>query len=161
MGKAELLSRLRADGISLNRAAELLFQDERFRPTQQRRAIEVACCAVAELGFERGASYAEVVRIARERRLSECPLELAACLRLEFRDQVEAAPSQAPSAHRAPPGALTVASPPLDDTDETPKGFYLQRRDGALWLRGYWAPLNHVWQPEDLFVFRREPGSRP
>jgi hypothetical protein len=57
--------------------------------------------------------------------------------------------------HRAPAGSITIASSPLDDRDETPKGFYLRRVDGTLWLRGYRSSPAHVWDPEDVFVFSR------
>ena len=53
------------------------------------------------------------------------------------------------------PGAVVVASPPLDERDETPKGFYLRRIHGVLWLRGYWSWAGHVWSPQDVLVFRR------
>jgi hypothetical protein len=48
-----------------------------------------------------------------------------------------------------------VASSPLDDADETPRGFYLRRVEGVPWLRGYRSGPGHVWSPEDLFVFAR------
>ena len=49
--------------------------------------------------------------------------------------------------------------PPLDDTDETPKGFYLRRIDGVPWLRGYWSWPGHLWSPEDRRLFARDLGA--
>jgi hypothetical protein len=60
---------------------------------------------------------------------------------------------------RAPPGSITVASSPLDDSDETPKGFYLRRVDGVSWLRGYWSRPGHIWSPRDVLVFSRGSGA--
>jgi hypothetical protein len=36
---------------------------------------------------------------------------------------------------------VTIASPALTDDYETPKGFYLLKICGELWLRGYWSGL--------------------
>ena len=83
--------------------------------------------------------------------LGECPLELGPHLRLQFSDQPEA--PDLPTAHRAPPGSLTVASRPLDDGDESPQGFYLRRVGGVSWLRGYRSWAGHVWSPGDVLVF--------
>jgi len=46
-----------------------------------------------------------------------------------------------------------VASAPLAQDDETPKGFYLRRIEGVLWLRGYRSWPGHIWSPQDMFVF--------
>ena len=48
-----------------------------------------------------------------------------------------------------------MVSVPLDEGYETPRGFYLRRIDGVLWLRGYRADAAHLWSPEDVFVFVR------
>jgi hypothetical protein len=53
-----------------------------------------------------------------------------------------------------------VASRPLDESEETPKGFYLRRNDGVLWLRGYWSHAGHLWSPEDLLVFSRPAATQ-
>jgi hypothetical protein len=71
-----------------------------------------------------------------------------------FLDQREGA-AVSTAREGAPPGAITVASSPLDDSDETPKGFYLRRADGVLWLRRYWSSSGHIWSPEDVLVFAR------
>ena len=42
----------------------------------------------------------------------------------------------------------------LSDDDEVPKGFYLRRIEGVLWLRGYRAGAEHVWSPDDRLLFR-------
>ena len=121
------------------------------------RVLEIAARSVADLGFDSGATYEQLTARALESGLAECPLELGPHLRMQFLDQPEGA-FGVPTTHgRAPPGGLTVASPPLDDTDETPKGFYLRRVDGVLWLRGYWSWAGQVWSPEDVLVFSRVP----
>ncbi|NUP08117.1 MAG: hypothetical protein HOW73_18880 [Polyangiaceae bacterium] len=124
-------------------------------PDSQSQVIEISARSVADLGFDSGATYGQITARALESGLAECPLELGPHLRMQFLDQPEGA-AGAPTTHgRAPPGSITVASPSLDDTDETPKGFYLRRIDGALWLRGYCSWQGHIWSPEDVFVFAR------
>lgn len=151
--KSELLSVLDDHGIQLNQAAEDLFNDPRFVPQRQVAVVRIAALSVAEFGFRGGAKYGQIVARALELGFSECPLELGPYLRLQFMNQPEAA-GDSPSTERgAPPGAFTIASTPLDHSDQVPKGFYLRHVDGVLWLRGYWSDSSHIWSPEDVFVF--------
>lgn len=153
MDKPELLQALREHGVQLNPAAETLFDNLRLTLPRQHQVVEIAAVSVADLGFGGGATYAQLTAHARESGLVECPLELGPYLRLQFPDQPEAGLST--RGGRAPPGSITVASPPLDDADETPKGFYLRRVRGVSWLRGYWSWPGHIWSPEDVIVFSR------
>lgn len=153
--RPKLLKALRAHKIQLNQAAEALFEDRRFTPLGQHHVIEIVSLSVADLGFGDGATYRQLTSRALASGLVECPLELGPHLRMQFLDQPEGA-AETPTTHgRAPAGSITVASPPLDDTDETPKGFYLRRIDGVLCLRGYWSWAGHVWSPGDVVVFAR------
>jgi hypothetical protein len=153
--RAALLRALRGQGVLFNRAAEILFEDPRFEPAVDERVLEIQASSVAELGFSEGASYRELVLRASERGFRECPLELGAHLRLQYAEQPDAPSTEAAVGQRAPPGSLTVASAALDDTEQGPRGFYLVRRDGRPWLRGYWASREHLWHPEDVLVFCR------
>jgi len=153
--KQELLQRLRAREVQLNRAADMLFEDPRFVPLRQTQVVEIVTLSVEELGFGEGATYGQLIARALESGLTECPLELGPHLRMQFLDQPEGSAGLPATHGRVPPGAITVASSPLDEKDETPKGFYLRRIDGVLWLRGYWSWPGHVWNPEDLLVLAR------
>src|SRR5262245_46889232 len=88
MGKTDLLQGLRTHNVQLNPAAEALFADSRFTPQIERQVIEIASFSVADLGFEQGASYEQLVGRAIESRLVECPLELGPRLRMQFLDQM-------------------------------------------------------------------------
>jgi hypothetical protein len=153
--KGDLLAVLRERGIRLNAAADALFDDHRFTMLDRSRLIDIVVRSVAELGFERGATYAELTTRASALGWAECPLEVGPHLRLQFLDQPEAPAESRATPQRAPPGSITIASPPLDDADGTPKGFYLMRFDGALWLRGYWSGADHVWSPDDVLLFSK------
>ena len=139
--------------VQMNQAAEALFDDRRFTPLSQSRVIEIALLSVADLGSKRS-HLSTVDRASARVRFGRVPLELGPHLRVQFPNQPEGSVGL-PKQHRAPFGAITVASTPLDDCDETPKGFYLRRIDGVLWLRGYWSWPGHIWSPEDVLVFSR------
>lgn len=158
--KSALIQSLRERRVRFNQAAEDLFQDARFTTRDQRTVVEIASVSVGSLGFGEGATYDQLVARARECGLSECPLELGLHLRLLYMDQPDS--SQEPGAvqrGRAPRGSMVIASRPLDELDETPKGFYLRRFDGDVWLRGYWSWPGHILSPEDVLVFARDQST--
>ncbi len=155
MSKSTLRRAAQEHGVQLNEAAEQLLGDPRFTTLTRRRITRITALSVAELGFGEGATYGQLTARALESGLTECPLELGPHLRLQFLNQAEAADGTALTHGRAPPGSITIASPPLDDSDETPKGFYLRKVDGVSWLRGYRSWAGHVWSPGDVLVFSR------
>ena len=156
MCKRDLLQALREQNVQLNAAAEALFDDVRFRLASGAEVVEIVAVSAADLGFGEGATYDQLTARALVSGLVECPLELGPHLRLQFLDQAEGSLGFPVTTHRAPPGSITVASVPLDDRDETPKGFYLRRIDGVLWLRGYWSHPDNVWRPEDVLIYARD-----
>ena len=155
VGKAELLARLEAAGVQMNDAARGLFADDRFETSAESAFVDVVELTVASLGFDGGATFGDLVERAARRGLALCPLELGPHFRLQYLDQPEGSAGRPPSRHRAPSGSITVASAPIADDDAVPKGFYLRRFDGVLWLRGYRASPDHVHRPEDVFAFAR------
>ncbi len=156
--KARLLEALSANGIQLNPLALELFDDPRFTVGSASIQIQIVGATVAGLGLADGGTYDEIVRAASQRGLAECPIELGPHLRLVYMDQPEGSAGQPATQNKAPPGSVTIASPPLDAEESTPKGFYLRRINGTLWLRGYRSWPGHVWSPGDVFVFQRAPS---
>jgi hypothetical protein len=152
MSKGELLAQLQDRGIELNEAARTLFAHDEFTTSPVVSACATMEISVADLGFPQGADLVRIHARAAALGLSACPLELGPHLRLQFLDQPEGSAGQPPSRHRAPPSSITIASRPLTG-DDTPKGFYLRRIEGVLWLRGYRAGPEHVWSPGDRLVF--------
>lgn len=161
MDKRELLEALRRHNVHLNQAAEALIHHARFTLLAQSRVIDIAVVTVSGLGFREGATYEQLTSQAIKAGLVECPMELAPHLRMQFLDQPEGSAGFPVTQHRAPPGSVTVASSPLDDGGGTPKGFYLRRIDGVLWLRGYYSRPDHVWSEGDVFVFHHRRRSPP
>ena len=151
--KEALLSRLLEAGIRLNGMAENLFADPRFTVAPHRSEVAVHVCSLQSLGLCEGGTFEQAVGSAQRQGLSLCPLELGPHFRLKYVTQPEGAGGQPSRQGRAPAGSITVASLPLDEDDETPKGLYLRRIDGTLWLRGYRSWPGHVWSADDLLAF--------
>jgi hypothetical protein len=153
--KAALREELRRNAIALNEAGERLFADDRFTTAATRSVVTVVELTVRNLGFPEGATIAECRARAAARGLLLCPLELGPHLRLQYRDQPEGASGKPVTRHRAPYGSITVVSEPLAEAHDVPKGFYLRRIEGVLWLRGYRSGPEHVWDPDDHLLFRQ------
>jgi hypothetical protein len=151
--KAELLARLAQNGVELNEAARVLFASDKFITSDVRTHLRTVELRVRNLGFPQGATTSDVYTSAMRLGLRLCPVELGPHLRLQFLDQPEGFLGQPVWQHRAPPGSIIIASEILSEDDEFPKGFYLRRIEGTLWLRGYWSRKQHICDPEDHFVF--------
>jgi len=151
--KAELLSRLQTAGVQLNPFAQALFANPRFVTALTPSSLPTVEISVGDLDLPEGGTYDLVFQRALSLGLSPCPLEVGPCLRLQLLDQSDD-PLGQPSSHgRAPPGSITVASQPISDNDDEPRGFYLRRVGGVLWLRGYRSWSGHILSPEDRLVF--------
>ncbi|WP_088285803.1 helicase [Ideonella sp. A 288] len=159
VGKPDLLRRLQVQGVKLNAAAEELFADSRFTVAEARSLVLAVELSVSDLGFAEGATMPRICEAARHVSLLLCPLELGQHLRLLWPDQPEGHIGQPVTKHRAPPKSVTVVSGPLSQDDDTPKGFYLRKIEGLLWLRGYRSDASHIWSAEDCLVFCRAQGE--
>lgn len=153
LDKSELLRRLAAAPVLLNELAHTLFADPRFLTSPTPVSVHTVELSAVELGLPAGGTFARVVQSAAALGLELCPLELGPHLRLQLLDQPEGSRGQTATPHTAPPGAITVASHPISEDENTPCGFYLRRIEGALWLRAYRSWPGHVWSGTDRFVF--------
>jgi len=151
--KAELLGRLERSGVEINGSARVLFASDKFVTSDVRTQVTTVELGVRNLGFPQGATILDLFAGATRLGLRLCPVELGPHLRLQFLDQPEGSLGRPVWQHRAPPGSITVASEMLSDDDEFPKGFYLRRIEGTPWLRGYRCAREHIWDPEDRFLF--------
>lgn len=144
--KDELLKELSNASVLLNDYAKTLFSSDQFVVSTDRRNVSIVEIAIRDLGFTNGASLQEIAERAREFGLMACPMDLAPYFRLQYLDQKEEYESKK---NKAPQGSITVISKLLKRDDDFPKGFYLRRIDGNLWLRGYICSLDWVWNPGD------------
>lgn len=151
--KQQLIKRLQEYAILLNEYGEKLLTDEKFTTSDLKYTMQTIEITVGNLGFPEGATTAQIFKKARELGLELCPIELGPYLRLEYLDQPEGDSANPLQQHQAPTGSITVATKILTEDDNFPKGFYLRRINGELWLRGYIADGLHVWNTTDHFVF--------
>lgn len=158
MARDELMDRLAGAGVQVNVHAETLLGTSAF-DSRPARPVVVTVRSLADLGLVDGAPLSVVFSTAMQRGLALCPLDTGPYLRLVLGDQA-AAGDTVMSSGRAPTGSLTVASEPRWADHELPKGFYLRMVEGTPWLRGYRCDDQHVFAPDDRFVFSRPRGDR-
>jgi hypothetical protein len=138
--KSQLLAAFRRHRISMNAYGETLFAAAEFTESPSPRAVETLEVTTRGLGFPHGAMVTDLFARAREQGLELCPLELTPYLRLQYLDQLEG-------------HWITIASPRPPAESDLPSGFYIRRLPHGLWLRGYVATDDHVWGPDEHFIF--------
>ena len=148
----EILQRLSAASVRLNKSAQTLMNDLLFDAAHP-EAVDVVTCRVGDLGLTLGARLPAIFEAARAQGLQLCPPTTGPYLRLAMRNQ-SSAPDSILSNGRVPTGSITVASPRLQADDDYPRGFYLRVLDGHMWLRGYRCSDQYIWDPQDVFAFR-------
>lgn len=151
--KEQLLAQLADAEVRFNEAARVLFSSDKFTTLSTSCDLVTIELAVRQLGFAQGATTLELNNRAVALGLCPAPLELGPYLGLQYKDQPEGYGGAPITEHRAPPGSVTVVSAPLSDDDDFPRGFYLRRIKGELWLRGYWCSDTNVWDADDHLVF--------
>ncbi len=149
----QLYAQLRGAGVELNESALTLLSSDRFMTSEARRTSMSVELSVRNLGYTQGAAMSELQDKAVALGLCLPPIEFGPHLRLQYLDQPEGYCGHPITAHRAPPGSITIASAPLSEDDEFPKGFYLRLIQGTLWLRGYRSGPEHVYDPDDRLIF--------
>lgn len=151
--KSQLMQKLQQYSILMNEYGEKLFAADKFTTSNKKYSLQTVELTVGNLGFPDGANTDRIFKRADELGLKLCPLELGPHLRMEYLDQLEGYLGNPLKQQQAPSGSITIASEILTEDDEFPKGFYLRRINGVLWLRGYCADHLHVWNPNDHFIF--------
>ncbi|MBS4220222.1 helicase [Bacillus sp. FJAT-49711] len=154
--KSQLLQKLQQSSILMNEYGERLIADEKFMTFETKYSLQTVELTVSNLGFPNGATTEQIFNKAKELGLEMCPLELGPYLRLEYLDQPEGNSVNPLQQNQAPSGSVTIASEFLYKDDNFPKGFYLRRIKGTLWLRGYRSDHLHVWNPDDHFIFCKQ-----
>ena len=154
ISRMELLNKLKMAGVLLNEFSNILFSSKLFKTSSEKRSITIIEISLKDLGFPVGATLSEIRERTKEYGLSDCPLEVGPYLRLKYVNQEEVLEDSLERKNHTPPGCLTIFSKPLLNDDEFPKGFYLRKMDGKLWIRGYRCTMDFVWDPNDKFIFK-------
>jgi hypothetical protein len=151
--KLQILQKLKKHSVLLNKYAEKLFADDKFTVLGRIYSVKTVELKVRDLGFSEGATIPQLYKKANQLDLKLCPLELGPYLRLKYLDQPEGYLGKPSWKNRSPYGAIKVATEILSDDVNFPKGFYLRKIEGVLWLRGYIADDLHVLDPDDHIIF--------
>jgi hypothetical protein len=150
--KCKLFEMLKRSGIKLNAYAEMLLEHPLFTLPPSGKIYMTVEVAVHQLGFDQGASLPEIFEKAQILGYGLCPPGLAPFFRLTYVKQNEENDLTGKK-HQAPIGSITIAAPPLSNDIRFPKGFYVRKINGALWLRGYVCDDLHIWSKDDVFLF--------
>jgi hypothetical protein len=159
LAREELLVKLREEEIRLNDFAKAFIANDRFKVSREAYQIDVEIRSLADLGLGKGGTYSQVMTSAQAIGLHCCPPETGPHLRLQLLDQVEDQTVDTRAERGAPFGSITVASNPLTEDEQFPRGLYLRRCNGSLWLRGYTSWPGHIWRSEDVFAFCSTPNA--
>ena len=151
--KIQILQKFEEDSIFLNEFAVQLINDDRFTVSDKKYNVRTVEIKVRNLGFPEGATIKQVYKNANKLGLKLCPLELGPYLRLDYRDQPEGFLGKPSWKNRSPYGAIKIASEVLSEDVDFPKGLYLRKIEGILWLRGYIADDLHVLDRDDCIIF--------
>ena len=151
--RSQILGDLKALDVKINELGFRLLESETFKLSETRRPLVTIELTVRQLDYPQGARFSELCWRATSLGFSLCPVELGPFLRCQFLDQPEGFLGQPITEHRAPPMSVTIASAPLVLDDNFPKGYYLRRIKGELWLRGFTSSADHTYDPEDHFIF--------
>lgn len=145
------LRTLRERGILINRYAEMVIAHPCFSAAGPGETT-VVIVSLKELGLERGASLDELFRHIEGTQFTPCPPDTGFFLRLAWTDQPQSQNSILTGTHGSPDQAVTVLSERLERDDAFPRGLYLRRVDGNLWLRGYVCDSAYRFPGDALFA---------
>ena len=113
-----------------------------FTVADQPMDIDLVVVTVAELGFPKGATRADIYKRAAEFELEPCPAEVGPALREQYMDQ--------------PNGEwLRIAMEPIVDSYAAPNIFNVEHDDDDLWLNYNYAFPGSVWDADFQWVFVR------
>lgn len=146
MSKANLLKRLITENIHFNEYARVLWDSEIFETSPGEEIADIVELSVKDLELPNGATFEVIFSRIKQLKLNLCPLEIGPYLRLNYLDQKEEVET---GKNKAPKGSITIFSKiEKPEDEEFPKGFYIRKIDGKLWLRGYICPMDYIWDPE-------------
>lgn len=148
-----LCQQLEENQIHLNAYANQLLRHPQLSFSADKQRAACVIVPLKELGLPQGGSLTEISTAAPSYGLTCCTLEMALHFRLSYRQLANSTGLK--SQGKVPAAAITIASVPLEKTDDFPKGFYVRRIDGVDWLRGYTCDARHQFAPDDLFLFQR------
>lgn len=142
-------------GICLNEYAKVYLRHPDLQSKELPKQFDFVLLTPAELGCKDGCTLRQLIERAQSFGFTPCHPMAAVFLRLHLTDQRESENALLTGSHRAPDGSITVLSEPLSADDAFPRGLYLRKVCGQLWLRGYVCEDSFLWSPSDVFAMER------
>lgn len=126
--------------MKISEYAEYMMDSKEFQTLKKPESAELIRLSVRDLGFEKGATTDEVYQKAEQLGLELCPAEVGPHYRLKYADQ--------------PLGEwFYIAMKQIADRNGNPSVFYLERREGGLWLNCSWAKPGSRWDCRQQVCF--------
>ena len=148
--KIDLLERLSNENVNLNEYAKVLFSSDLYETSKNEQSARIIELSIEDLGFSDGAIFANIIEKIKMLNLKLCSLDIGPYLRLDYKDQKEEVEH---GRNKAPKGSITIFSQPVfEQNEDFPKGFYIRKMDGKLWLRGYVSPMDYIWEPSARII---------
>lgn len=147
----QCLQTLKERGILINHYAEKYISHPRFSAGEPEE-MTAAIISPEKLGLKGGASLDELLRHIEGTQFCPCPPDTGFFLRLAWMDQPQSRNSVLSGTHGSPDRAVTVLSEMLEREDTFPRGLYLRKVDGSLWLRGYVCDSAYRFPGSALFA---------
>ena len=150
----QILRKLEERCILINHYAEAFISHPHFSSGQPEE-MTVTIASLKELGLEKGATLDALFQHIQETPFKPCPPDTGFFLRLAWPDQPQSQNSVLTGTHNSPDQAVTVLSEMLETDDAFPKGLYLRKVDGNLWLRGYVCDSAYCFPGDALFALKK------
>lgn len=127
-------------GMKVSDWAKDVLNRPAFTVAPEETELKLVRVTVAELGFENGATRADIYARAEEFGLDLCPAEVGPQLRLQYADQLT-------------DEYLLVGMEPITDSDGSLNVFNVGHDDDGRWLRSGHGHADVVWRGDDQWVF--------
>jgi len=139
----EYRTAIKSAGGRISNWADDILSKPAFTVSDQPTDIDLVLVTVAELGYEKGATRAEIYKRAAEFGLEPCPAEVGPALREQYMDQSKGE-------------WIIVGMEPIVGSYGDPFIFDVEHDANALWLDDNYGGPDDVWDADIRWVFVRK-----
>lgn len=137
--------------IGINEYGMNLFDSTLYTFGSKEQTIHIREASLEELGFSNGANYGQIEEWVRSSEFAYIPIDFAPYIRMAYRNQKSIGKT---FAGQHPPDGIIIFSKPLNKTENFPKGFYIRKIKGRLWLRGFVCSTDYHFPADTRVIFR-------
>lgn len=137
--------------IGINEYGMNLLDSPLYAFESKEQSIHIREVSLGELGFSNGATYGQIEEWVRSSEFAYIPINFAPYIRIAYRNQKSIEKS---FAGQHPPDGIIIFSKPLKKAESFPKGFYIRKIKGKLWLRGVVCSTDYHFPPDTRIILR-------